>query len=79
MREGQERMNQGACCATCRYNRILEHNYVKDKGYEKSRCCTVLLDAHDEYGVIRQVFPRGLCKKYVKKDGYADYYNNGDS
>jgi len=56
-------------CDTCVYNRILEHNYERGKGYEKAHCCTALLNVHEEYGVIRQVYPRGICEKYVKKDG----------
>ena len=70
-------MDREACCANCLYNRILEHNYVIGSGYEKSWCCTALLDVHEEYGVIRQVYPRGICEKYVKKDGRTDYYNSG--
>ena len=46
-------------CDTCVYNRILEHNYERGKGYEKARCCTALLNVHEGYGVIRQVYPRG--------------------
>ena len=72
-------MSQDKSCDNCKYNRILEHNYVIGKGYEKSRCCTALLDVHEEYGVIRQVYHRGICEKYVKKDGRTDYYISGDN
>lgn len=72
-------LREDKCCATCRYGRRLSYNFVIGQGYEKGMCCIRLSDVHADYGVVRQVYPRGICEKYVKKDGRTDYYNNRGS
>ena len=59
-------MTDEAACKNCISCRVLKHNHVAGKGFEKSYCC--VLFANETNSSIMEVEEYDLCEEFVKRE-----------
>lgn len=54
------------CCNNCRYFALLEHNFKRGNGFEKSNCCLMFPFVFKEMAVV-EVLPDDRCEMFVRR------------
>ena len=58
-------------CENCAYYALLEHNFKKGTGFEKSHCC-VRFVCTERKGYVIEVSPDALCDAFARRDDDAN-------
>ena len=53
-------------CENCAYYALLEHNFKKGTGFEKSHCCVHFV-CTERKGYVIEVSPDDLCEAFARR------------